>query len=67
MRWLRDLRTLPPWRRAIYWIAAVAALALVAWDIADRGAQYTSIAVIALVVIATVALRAPGRRGRQRP
>ena len=67
MRWLRDLRTLPPWRRAVYWLASIAALALVVWDIADKGAQYTSIAVIGLVVIATVALRAPGRRGRERP
>jgi amino acid permease len=67
VRWLRDLRTLPPWRRAVYWLASIAALALVVWDIADQGAQYTSIVVIALVVIATVALRAPGGRGRERP
>jgi hypothetical protein len=66
MRWLRDLRTLPPWRRAVYWLASIAALALVVWDIADKGAQYTSIVVIALVLIATVALRAPTRRGRAR-
>jgi hypothetical protein len=66
MRWLRDLRTLPPWRQAAYWLASIAALALVIWDIVDKGAQYTSIVVIALVVIATVALRAPqrARRGR---
>ena len=62
MRWLRLLRTLPPWRQAVYWIAAIAALGLVVWDIIDKGAQYTSIAALALVVIATVALRAPDRR-----
>jgi len=62
MRWLRDLRTLPPWRQALYWLASIAALVLVIWDIADQGAQYTSIVVLALVVIATVALRAPSRR-----
>ena len=66
MRWLRDLRTLPPWRQALYWLASIAALALVIWDIADQRAQYTSIVVIALLVIATVALRAPSGR-RERP
>ena len=66
MRWLRDLRTLPPWRQALYWLASIAALALVIWDIADQGARYTSIVVFALVVIATVALRAPSGR-RERP
>src|SRR4051794_30266394 len=66
VRWLRDLRTLPPWRQALYWLASIAALALVIWDIADQGAQYTSIVVLALVVIATVALRAPSGR-RERP
>jgi hypothetical protein len=54
------------WRKAVYWLASIAALALVVWDIADKGAQYTSIVVIALVVIATVALRAPTRSGRAR-
>ena len=66
MRRLRDLRILPPWRPALYWLASIAALALVIWDIADQGAQYTSIVVLALVVIATVALRAPSGR-RERP
>jgi hypothetical protein len=66
VRWLRDLRTLPPWRQALYWLASIAALALVIWDIADQGARYTSIVVLALVVIATVALRAPSGR-RERP
>lgn len=63
MRWLRVLRSLPLWRQAVYWIASIAALALVIWDIVDKAAQYTSIVVLALVVIATVALRAPDRRG----
>jgi hypothetical protein len=67
VRWLRDLRTLPPWRQAVYWLASIAALALVIWDIVDKGAQYTSIVVIALVVIATVALRAPGGRSEEGP
>ncbi len=62
MGWLRLLRTLPPWRQAVYWVASIAALALVVWDIADKGAQYTSIVALALVVIATVALRAPNPR-----
>ena len=62
MGWLRLLRTLPPWRQAVYWVASIAALALVVWDIADKAAQYTSIVALALVVIATVALRAPNPR-----
>jgi hypothetical protein len=66
VRWLRILRTLPPWRQAVYWLASVAALALVIWDIVDEGAQYTSIVVLALVAIATVALRAPNRGSGER-
>ena len=62
MGWLRVLRTLPPWRQAVYWVASIAALALVVWDFVDKSAQYTSIVVFALVVIATIALRAPNRR-----
>jgi hypothetical protein len=65
VRWLRTLRTLPPWRQAVYWIASIAALALAIWDIADKGAQYTSVVVLALVAIATVALQAPDRRGKE--
>jgi ABC-type transport system involved in cytochrome bd biosynthesis fused ATPase/permease subunit len=65
MGWLRRLRTLPPWRQAVYWVASIAGLALVVWDIVDQDAQYTSIVVIALIVIATVALRAPSRRRRE--
>lgn len=61
MRWLTLLRTLPPWRRAVYWLTSIAALAFVIWDIVDKSAQYTSIVVVALVVIGTVALRAPHR------
>jgi hypothetical protein len=67
VRWLRDLRTLPPWRQVVYWLASIAALVLVVWDIVDQGAQYTSIVVIALVVVATITLRAPNGRGRERP
>jgi di/tricarboxylate transporter len=67
VRWLRRLRTLPPWRQAVYWLASIAALALVIWDFLDEDAQYTSIAVVVLVVIATVALQAPTlRRGKGR-
>jgi hypothetical protein len=66
VRWLTDLRTMPPWRQAVYWLASISALALVVWDIADKGAQYTSIVVLVLVVIATVALRAPNRRSGER-
>ncbi|HEX8855713.1 MAG TPA: hypothetical protein VF752_08925 [Thermoleophilaceae bacterium] len=50
---------MPPWRQAVYWLASIAALGLVIWDIVDKSAQYTSIVVIALIVIATVALWAP--------
>jgi hypothetical protein len=67
MRWLRDLRRLPPWRQAVYWVASIAALALVIWDIVDKGAQYTSIVAIALIVIATAALRFPNRRRSEGP
>ena len=67
MGWLKHLRTLPPWRQAVYWLASIAALALVVWDILDQDAQYTSIVVMALVVIATVALWAPGARSGQGP
>jgi hypothetical protein len=67
VRWLRDLRTLPPWRQAVYWLASIAALGLVIWDIVDKGAQYGSIVVVALVVIATIALRAPNGRGVDGP
>jgi hypothetical protein len=67
VRWLRDLRTLPPWRQAVYWLASIAALGLVIWDIVDEGAQYGSIVVVALVVIATIALRAPNGRGVDGP
>jgi len=65
MGWLRDLRHLPPWRQVVYWVASLGALALVIWDIADKSAQYTSLVVIVLIVIATVALRAPSRGRRQ--
>jgi hypothetical protein len=65
VRWLKLLRTLPPWRQAVYWLASIAALALVIWDVVDEGAQYTSIVVLALVAIGTVALRAPNRRAQQ--
>jgi hypothetical protein len=65
LSWLRVLRTLPPWRQAIYWVASIAALALVIWDIVDKNAHYTSIVVLALVVIATIALRAPNRRSEE--
>jgi hypothetical protein len=62
VRWLMLLRTLPPWRQAVYWVASITALALVIWDIVDKGAQYTSIVAVALIIIATAALRAPNRR-----
>lgn len=62
MKWLQTLRTLPVWRQAVYWLAAIGSLALLAWDIADAGAQYTTLGVFVLVAIATVALRAPDRK-----
>ena len=66
MRWLKLLRTLPPWRQAVYWLVSITGLALVIWDIVDEGAQYTSNVVLALVAIGTVALRAPNRRSGER-
>jgi hypothetical protein len=67
MGWLKHLRILPPWRQAVYWLASLSALALVVSDILDQDAQYTSIVVMALVVIGTVALWAPGARSGQGP
>ena len=61
MGWLSTLRTLPVWRQAVYWLAVIGAFALLIWDIADAGAQYTTVGVLVLVGIATVALRAPNR------
>lgn len=61
MAWVKRLRTLPPWRQWVYVAAAVLALVLAVWDIADEGAQYTTVAVLVLVAIASISLRAPTR------
>lgn len=61
MGWLSTLRTLPVWRQVVYWLAVIGAFGLLIWDIADKGAQYTTVGVLVLVGIATIALRAPDR------
>jgi hypothetical protein len=61
--WVTRFRSIPPWRQVLYVVAVLGALALLIWDIADKGAQYTTVGVLVLVVIGAVALRAPtGRR-----
>jgi hypothetical protein len=61
MKWVTIFRSLPGWRQAIYVVAVVGAFALLIWDIVDKEAQYTTLGVMILVVIGTVALRAPVR------
>jgi hypothetical protein len=58
MKWMESLRAPPLWRQVVYWVAVVAAFALLIWDFVDQSAQYTSLAVVALCLIATAALRA---------
>jgi hypothetical protein len=59
MRWVTLFRSIPPWRQVVYVIAVVGAFALLIWDIADQSAQYTTVGVLVLVGIATLALRLP--------
>jgi hypothetical protein len=61
MKWVTMLRALPRWRQVIYVLAVLGAFALLIWDILDKDAQYLTLGVMAFVVIAEVALRAPTR------
>lgn len=64
MKWTVLFRALPLWRQVIYVLALLGALALLIWDIADKGAQYTTVGALVLIAIAAVALRAPVDAGR---
>ena len=64
MRGLWDLRNLPPWRQAVYWLVSIRALALVIWDIVGPSAVH-GIVVVVLGLIATVALRGSNRESVQ--
>ena len=57
MRWLAMLKALPPWRQAVYWIAVIGMFAVLIWDIADKGAQYTTVLFLVFLVVAVWALR----------
>jgi hypothetical protein len=57
MRWLAMLEALPPWRQAVSWIAVIGMVAVLIWDIADKGAQSTTALFLVLLVIAVWALR----------
>jgi hypothetical protein len=61
MRWIERLRSLPVWRQVVYVLALIGAAVLLVWDIADQEAQYTTVAFLALIAVAAVALRAPDR------
>ncbi len=62
MPWLDQYRALPPWRLVVYVVCLLALVALVVIDIAWKGAQYTTIAVLALLV-ALILLRPGGISG----
>jgi hypothetical protein len=57
MKWLAMLKALPTWRQGVYWIAVIGMFAVLIWDIADKGAQYTTPLFLVLLVIAVWALR----------
>jgi hypothetical protein len=61
MKWMEIFRALPPWRKVLYVVGVVGALAVLVWDIADKEAQYTTVAFLVLIALAAVALRAPNR------
>jgi hypothetical protein len=62
MKWWKQLQALPAWRQVAYWIATVAAFALLVWDIVDEEAHYTTVLFFVAIIIGVVALRAPDRR-----
>ena len=55
-------RDLPPWRLWVYVLLCVAAAALILIDLFWKGAQYTTIALL-VVIVALVLLRPGGWRG----
>jgi hypothetical protein len=63
VKFVTMFRLLPAWRKLVYVVATLGAFALLIWDIADDAAQYTTVAFFVLIVIATLALRAPNRAG----
>ena len=62
---LDQYRGLPPWRLAVYVVCLLAAIALVVIDIVWKGAQYTTIALVALLVV-LILVRPGGIRGPRR-
>jgi hypothetical protein len=48
-------------RQGVYWIALIGMFAVLIWDIADKGAQYTTVLFLVFLVIAVWALRFPAR------
>jgi hypothetical protein len=63
VKFVTMFRLLPAWRKLVYVVATLGAFALLIWDIVDDAAQYTTVAFFVLIVIATLALRAPNRAG----
>jgi hypothetical protein len=55
-------RNLPPWRLAVYAVCITAVFGLVIWDLVDKAAQYTTVAVVVLLAIA-ILVRPGGIRG----
>ena len=55
-------RNLPPWRLAVYVVCITAVFGLVIWDLVDKAAQYTTVAVVVLLAIA-ILVRPGGIRG----
>jgi hypothetical protein len=63
VKFVTMFRLLPAWRKLVYVVATLGAFALLIWDIVDDAAQYTTVAFFVLIVIVTLALRAPNRAG----
>jgi hypothetical protein len=62
---LDQYRQIAPWRQVVYAICVLGVIALVVWDFVDQSAQYTTVGVIVLLVIA-IAVRPGGLRGPRR-
>ena len=62
---LDQYRQIAPWRQVVYAICVLGVIALVVWDLVDESAQYTTVGVIVLLVIA-IAVRPGGLRGPRR-
>lgn len=63
--YLDQYRNLPIWRLWLYCVLSAVALALIVIDIAWKDAQYTTIALLAVIVL-MVLLRPGGWRGPAR-